>query len=624
MLKNKRIFSVILSASLLCGVLSVAPVFAQEANTGTTRLSGNNRYETALAISKSGWMQANTVIIATGADYPDALSAAPFAKVNDAPILLTEKGALSSDTITEIQRLKATNAILVGGTGVISTNVENQLKNIGVNFTRIGGINRYETSKLVAEKLGTSNGIIVATGLDFPDALSIAPIAGIKSMPILLSPKDGLDPSVAAFIKDKSIPVSYIVGGTGVLGDKVASSVPNSKRLGGKNRYETNQIINNQFVGSLSFGTAFLATGNDFPDALSGSALAAKNNASIILSDKNSMTDETLNFIKSEGVMNVSILGGTGAISNSVQDVITNTINNNIVNPSAVSLNKTTNTLTVGATDTLIATISPSNATNKNVQWSTSNSNVATVDAAGKVTAIAAGTATITVTTVSGNKTASCNITVENPVINVSSVSLNETSSTHTVGNTDTLIASVLPSNATNKNVQWSTSNSNVATVDAAGKVTAIGAGTATITATTVDGNKTASCNITVQNPVINPSVPANMVISYAYNFLGTPYLWGGNSPNGFDASGFVQYIFAHFNITVGRTIYDQVKVGNEISRENLLPGDIVFFGSLTAPVHVGIYLGNNTFINSPHTGDVVKISPMTRTDYATARRVIN
>ncbi|MFL0268031.1 cell wall-binding repeat-containing protein [Candidatus Clostridium radicumherbarum] len=172
----------------------------------------------------------------------------------------------------------------------MSTNVENQLKNIGVSFTRIGGINRYETSKLVAEKLGTSNGIIAATGLDFPDALSIAPIAGIKPMPILLSPKDGLDPSVASFIKGKSIPVSYIVGGTGVLGDTVSTSVPNSKRLGEKNRYETNQIINNQFVGNLSTGTVFLATGNDFPDALSGSALSAKNNAPIILSDKNSIT----------------------------------------------------------------------------------------------------------------------------------------------------------------------------------------------------------------------------------------------------------------------------------------------------------------------------------------------
>ncbi|MFL0248699.1 leucine-rich repeat domain-containing protein [Candidatus Clostridium stratigraminis] len=416
MLNNKRFFSALLSASLLCGVLNVAPVFAQEAYTGITRLSGNDRYGTALAISKSGWMQANTVIIATGTNYPDALSAAPLAKANDAPILLTEKGALSSDTISEIKRLKATKAILVGGTGVITTNIENQLKNIGVNFTRIGGINRYETSKLVAEKLGTSNGIIVATGLNFPDALSIAPIAGIKAMPILLSPKDGLDPSVASFIKGKTIPVSYIVGETGVLGNKVYSSVPNSIRLGGINRYETNRIINKQFEGDLRFGTAFLATGNDFPDALSGSALAAKNNAPIILTDKNSITNDTLNFIKSEGVINVSILGGTGAISKNVQDVLTNTINNNIVNPSSVSLNKTTNILTIGTTDTLIATVSPSNATNKNVQWSTSNSNVATVDAAGKVTAIGTGTATITVTTVDGNKIASCTITVNDIV----------------------------------------------------------------------------------------------------------------------------------------------------------------------------------------------------------------
>ncbi|WP_138205548.1 cell wall-binding repeat-containing protein [Haloimpatiens lingqiaonensis] len=428
MLKNKRIFSVIISASLLCGALNVTHVFAQDTNTVTTRLSGNDRYETSLAISKSGWGHANTVILATGSNYPDALSAAPLAKSNDAPILLTEKNALSSNIIAEIQRLKATNAILVGGTGVISTNVENQLKNIGVNFTRIGGVNRYETSKLVAEKLGTSNGIIVATGLDFPDALSIAPIAGIKSMPILLSPKDGLDPSVASFINGKSIPVSYIVGGTGVLGDKVASSVPNSKRLGGKNRYETNQIINNEFVGNINSGTVFLATGNDFPDALSGSALSAKNNAPIILSDKNSITEDALNFIRSQSVRNVTILGGTGAISGTIQDILTNTINNNIVIPASVSLNKTTDTLSIANTDTLIATVLPSNATNKNVQWSTSNSNVATVDAAGKVTAIGVGTATITVKTVDGNKIASCDITVINPTItSIDDISVNVT-----------------------------------------------------------------------------------------------------------------------------------------------------------------------------------------------------
>ncbi|MFL0268872.1 leucine-rich repeat domain-containing protein [Candidatus Clostridium radicumherbarum] len=87
-------------------------------------------------------------------------------------------------------------------------------------------------------------------------------------------------------------------------------------------------------------------------------------------------------------------------------------INSNIVIPSSVSLNKTMNTLTVDDTDTLIATVSPSNATNKNVQWSTSNSNVATVDEAGKVTAIGVGTATITATTIDGNKAASCTITV--------------------------------------------------------------------------------------------------------------------------------------------------------------------------------------------------------------------
>lgn len=322
MLKSKQIFSFLLSVFLLCGVLNAAPVLAQETNIDTARLYGSDRYATSVAVSKAGWTQASTVIIVTGSDYPDALSASSLSKLNDAPILLAEKNALSSAAYNEIIRLKASQAILVGGTGVIGTGIENQLKGIGVTITRIGGVNRYETSKKAAEKIGVSNGIIIATGLNFPDALSIASIAGIKSIPILLSGKTSLDSSVSAFIKDKIIPVSYVVGGTGVLAPEVASSVPNCKRLGGTDRYATNQIINIEFAGNLNFDTVYLATGNDFPDALSGSALAAKNNAPIFLTDKNSISSGAIELMISKGVKHVVILGGTGAVSKNVEDIV--------------------------------------------------------------------------------------------------------------------------------------------------------------------------------------------------------------------------------------------------------------------------------------------------------------
>lgn len=112
-------------------------------------------------------------------------------------------------------------------------------------------------------------------------------------------------------------------------------------------------------------------------------------------------------------------------------------------------------------------------------------------------------------------------------------------------------------------------------------------------------------------------------VVAYASNFLGTPYLWGGTSPStGFDCSGFTQYVYRHFGISVGRTTYDQIKDGVGVSREQLQPGDLVFFGKGGNPTHMGMYVGNNAYIHAPRTGDVIKISPLNRSDYITARRV--
>ena len=173
------------------------------------------------------------------------------------------------------------------------------------------------------------------------------------------------------------------------------------------------------------------------------------------------------------------------------------TVNARVYNVESVSLDKTSITLTEGDSQTLTATVSPSNATNKNVSWKSSNTSVATVSN-GKVTALKAGTASITVTTEDGGKTATCQVTVNARVYNVESVSLDKTSITLTEGDSQTLTATVSPSNATNKNVSWKSSNTSVATVSN-GKVTALKAGTATITVTTDDGGKTATCMVTVE-----------------------------------------------------------------------------------------------------------------------------
>lgn len=495
MLKGKRFFAGALISLLLCGVLNVTPVLATDIDMENERLSGTNRYATSAAISKSGWTQASTVIIATGSGYADALAASSLSKSKDAPILLCQKSAMSQDIVAELKRLKATEAILVGGTGVIGAGVENQLKSLGIGITRIGGSDRYDTSKKVAETMGVNNGIIMATGYNFPDALSIAPIAGIKSIPILLSPKDSMTSSIAEFIKSKSITVSFIVGQSGVISNSIAEDLPNSKRLGGNDRYATNLIINKNFEKDLNFDTIYLATGNDFPDALAGSALAAKNNAPIFLSRKDSIDSEIINYLKSKNVKKVVVLGGSDVVSDKVLDDTVKSLN---VHPLTISLNKTTDILTVGGTDTLLATVAPANVTNKDVAWTSLNPEIATVDNTGKVTAVSYGTTTITSTTING-VTATCKVTVSNPTVAVTTILLNRYYATLSVGDTDTYSETVVPSNATNKNVIWTSSNPEIATVDNTGKVTGIGVGDTIIRVTsTTNENIYSYCRLTV------------------------------------------------------------------------------------------------------------------------------
>ena len=166
-----------------------------------------------------------------------------------------------------------------------------------------------------------------------------------------------------------------------------------------------------------------------------------------------------------------------------------------------ITLDKTNISLVIGSTEQLTATISPSNALDKTITWSTNNSSIATVEN-GLVTAVGAGSAIITATASNGI-TATCNVTVTATAVSVTSVSLNKTTSSIEIGDIETLTATISPSNATNKNVTWHSNSTNIATVSNTGDVTAISPGQATITVTTEDGNHTASCIFTVTRPTL-------------------------------------------------------------------------------------------------------------------------
>jgi len=168
-----------------------------------------------------------------------------------------------------------------------------------------------------------------------------------------------------------------------------------------------------------------------------------------------------------------------------------------------INLNTTATILSVNGTEQLSATITPANADNQNVIWSSSNPAVATVNNSGLVTGVSVGSATITATTEDGGKTATCAVTVQEGTISVTGISLDKSASVLSVNGAEQLTATVAPANATNKSVSWSSSNTAVATVSNTGLVTGVSVGSATVTVTTVDGNHVAICEITVQTETI-------------------------------------------------------------------------------------------------------------------------
>ena len=176
-----------------------------------------------------------------------------------------------------------------------------------------------------------------------------------------------------------------------------------------------------------------------------------------------------------------------------------------LVDVTEVRLNKNKMTLEKGTRETLTATVFPDDATNKSLVWTSSNKNVAIVNANGRVTGLSAGKATITVTTVNAGETATCEVTVTEPeIINVKGVTLNKSNLAMEKGDAEVLTATLNPTNSTNKNVTWTSNNDNVVVVNQNGKVTAIGEGTAVVTVRTEDGGYTASCNIRVSLPNTN------------------------------------------------------------------------------------------------------------------------
>lgn len=247
------------------------------------RLSGADRYATAAAIAQDGWTQSDYAVLAYGENYPDALSAAPLAKKYDAPILLTGSNSLPDATKQTLIILQVKNAFIIGGTGIITSAVEDELKAMNITPTRIAGSDRYDTAVQVANQLVSPSEVFVTTGEDYPDALSIAPIAAIKQEPVILVHKDYMPDSVKAYVASHNITKTYIIGDTDIIDDRVVNQFPNAERIKGVDRYVRNINANIKFSTLFASKDISVATGEGFADALTGTAYAAKKGIPIVL-----------------------------------------------------------------------------------------------------------------------------------------------------------------------------------------------------------------------------------------------------------------------------------------------------------------------------------------------------
>lgn len=283
----------------------------------TARIAGSSRFDTAVAISKEGWKTADSFVLATSGDFPDALAGGPLAYQEDAPILLTRPDKLPNETKEEIKRLGSKKAIVLGSQNAISTAVEKELETMGVSVERIGGKNRFDTAALIAQRLDSKEAV-VAYGFNFPDALSISAYASKNGIPILLTRSDKLPIETETALA--TIAKTHVVGSNAAVGENVFNSLPNPVRYGGPTRYDTGLAVNQK----LKMGTskAFIATGANFPDALAGSVLAAKTDAPILLAQRDIIPSATAKQLHEYDTY--SIFGGTGAISWTVRDRLSN------------------------------------------------------------------------------------------------------------------------------------------------------------------------------------------------------------------------------------------------------------------------------------------------------------
>ncbi|MEL7668410.1 MAG: cell wall-binding repeat-containing protein [Actinomycetota bacterium] len=305
------------------------------------RIAGPGRIETAIAASVEGFPAgAESVVITTARNWPDALGGSALAGLFRAPILLTEPGYLPDAVADEIARLGADHALILGGTGAVSQAVEDAVKDLPgiIVVERIQGATRYETAQKTMERINEqmawegvkAETVFVATGEDFPDALAASPLAASWIFPILLLPPDvDRHAELVQYMRDAGVLEVFILGGTGVVPASfetrlnAAFGADKVERLWGDDRYETAADVAGFAITRFgrSLDRVAVATGQNYPDALAGGVMQAQC-ASVLLLTHTAYLDAVVEDMLETDRMWISearVLGGTGAVSEAVR-----------------------------------------------------------------------------------------------------------------------------------------------------------------------------------------------------------------------------------------------------------------------------------------------------------------
>lgn len=302
---------------------------AATTTSSVSRLQGTDRYETAAAISAATFGPGVAVAyIASGVDYPDALSGAAIAARTGGPVLLVKPTALPNVVAKELTRLAPKRIVILGGEGAVSADVASALARYTKGgVVRYEGLDRYETAVAVTTAVfpKTAPVVFLASGVDFPDALSSAAAAGTLGGAVLLTRPNRLPEVVAAELKRLKPSRVVIAGGTGAVSAAVASAVRDAtgrtpERAQGTDRYATAAAIS-----ALAFPdapVAYLASGTDFPDALGGAVAAVSAGGPLLLTKPTSLPAATGTALSTLGARSVVVLGGTGAVSSDVATLV--------------------------------------------------------------------------------------------------------------------------------------------------------------------------------------------------------------------------------------------------------------------------------------------------------------